>query len=611
VTQADTAAPTKSWTGGEWVALLEPSERRFALRIIPEPGWPAPEAAEDRRRTIHLDGSAYLDVNGGNRRLDATELLRAYDEQGEGLFPRLRGTFAILVWEDSRLAALRDPLGTHPLFYAVAGAGLAVSPSLDALIRTDGVSAAVDPMFLAARIIDFPGDPAETFFAEIHRLPAGHLLSAQSSGRRISRFWDPADAADGSDLGHEAAAERFRHTTERAVARCIDGTRAGIFLSGGLDSATVAICTADVSRKTGLPLPLALSFLSPDPRANEEATQRAIAAALGIPQIAMGPRDAIGDEPLLRTALALNKDKPGLLASPLHPIYDELTRAAIRSGCGTLLTGEGGDEWLLPRPEYLADRLLAFDGPSYARLVRAWYRYYPVFSKRDFAYGILWKWGAGAILRAAAGSALRHWRPSTYRTVHRRRLAKGLPAWVVPDPALRRRLADWTEARRPPTAPWRLYEQSRRELLVHPNVAEYCEESFSARRRLGVPVRTPFLDAEIVEFLFNLPENLLLQGGEAKWLARRLVASRVSPSDETWPRTVYGDSFMAGVLRRESTAAWDALGGARVLSELGVVDGPMLDRILYNGLGSSDQLAVSLDLWHVMTLESWLRPRIL
>ena len=64
--------------------------------------------------------------------------------------------------------------------------------------------------------------------------------------------------------------ERFQAALDRAVARAVDGGRAGIFLSGGLDLVSVAAVAADQAERSGHERPVALSLGFPDPACNEE-----------------------------------------------------------------------------------------------------------------------------------------------------------------------------------------------------------------------------------------------------------------------------------------------------------------------------------------------------
>src|SRR4029079_15317523 len=76
---------------------------------------------------------------------------------------------------------------------------------------------------------------------------------------------------------------RFSDVLDQAVRRCLSLGRAGIFLSGGFDSVSIAAVAADLSRKAGVEPPAALSLAFPDPTCNEQNVQRGVANALGLP----------------------------------------------------------------------------------------------------------------------------------------------------------------------------------------------------------------------------------------------------------------------------------------------------------------------------------------
>ena len=68
---------------------------------------------------------------------EAELILKAYLRWGEDLLKRLRGSFALIIWDGARevLLCLRDPLGSHPLFYAQSRNDLLLSPSIEELLR--------------------------------------------------------------------------------------------------------------------------------------------------------------------------------------------------------------------------------------------------------------------------------------------------------------------------------------------------------------------------------------------------------------------------------------------------------------------------------------------
>ena len=120
-------------------------------------------------------------------------------------------------------------------------------------------------------------DPHETFFKAVRRVPPG-MRAVLSKGRlQFDRYWDPAPVGRPLQWLTPEEASGFDDVFERAVKRCLCHGQAGIFLSGGLDSISVAAVAADCARASGQSLPLALSLGFPDPECNEQERQAAVA----------------------------------------------------------------------------------------------------------------------------------------------------------------------------------------------------------------------------------------------------------------------------------------------------------------------------------------------
>jgi asparagine synthetase B (glutamine-hydrolysing) len=563
--------------------------------------------------TLVLDGE--LHERGELRRTagaappedDAALLLRAYERLGSGLFSSLRGNFSLTIWDasDSTLLSLRDPMGTRPLFYSVLGRGLLLSPFIDALLQHPDVPSTVDRVVAAGHLLSIAPGPEETMFEAVRRLPAGRLMRFRAGVRTMTRYWDPEARSD-LPATAEAQTEQFEHLLHQAVRRCLEPARSAISLSGGLDSATVAAAAVRVSEKLALPAPVAVSFFNPTADANEETTQRRVAAGLGLNQIAGAVDDLVPSGDPLRASLRLAKASatpPALLASA----SDALCARAARQGCRVILTGDGGDEWLLPAPVWAADRMLRLDLSGLRRLYRAWYHYFPAQRRRSVARGVLWHWGARPLLRGAVGQLLARWAPQQLHRWRTRTVTAPMPGWVAPDPRLRRDLVDWVMTRTPVIAPSRLYEETRREWLEDASFSLMMEEAFSSGVRLGMRTRMPLMDPDLISLLYRLPQGDLLRGGQAKAFAREYLSSSLDFA-HSWPRTIYADSVWDATMATEGGDAWRELGGAPTLSDLGLIDGCAVDGFM-RAHRAGGPIRRAADVWEVMSLESWLRGR--
>ena len=205
---------------------------------------------------------------------DAELIASAYERHGERFFEGLRGSFAIVLLDSSRNVGmvLRDPVGSHPVFYAEVGSTLHVADRFSALQAMPGVSRRLSRLAMADDLCKRWPKPDETIYEGIKRVPHGCRVTLSAAGRRVDRYWNRL-AGDVEFLS-ETEADRFDEQLERAVKRCVMAGPVGIFLSGGFDSISVAAVAADLARRTGHPDPIALSLGFPDPACDERVIQR-------------------------------------------------------------------------------------------------------------------------------------------------------------------------------------------------------------------------------------------------------------------------------------------------------------------------------------------------
>src|SRR5438270_6226542 len=122
---------------------------------------------------------------------DTEVLLHLYEQHGDSFAKRLRGMFAVAIWDvpRRRLVLARDRFGIKPLYYRAAGEELAFASELRALPRGEIDLEALEA-FLAFNSIPAP----LTIFREARKLPAGHLLVWEGGEPRLERYARPAPA---------------------------------------------------------------------------------------------------------------------------------------------------------------------------------------------------------------------------------------------------------------------------------------------------------------------------------------------------------------------------------------------------------------------------------
>src|SRR5579884_270880 len=168
------------------------------LAIIDLTGGDQPIANEDGSVVVVQNGEIYNyrelmhDLErAGHRfrtRCDTEVLVHAYEQWGAGFAERLRGMFAVALWDarERRLVLARDRFGIKPLYYRHDANELAFASELDALPQGDIDLDALDA-FLAFNSIPAP----LSIFRETRKLPPGHLLTWHDGELDLERFARP------------------------------------------------------------------------------------------------------------------------------------------------------------------------------------------------------------------------------------------------------------------------------------------------------------------------------------------------------------------------------------------------------------------------------------
>lgn len=601
--------------------LLAGEGRPRQLYLATEVGSETPAYAAQAECAVVLDGALYnradLEQELGNSpdlspRNVAEVILAGYLRWGKDLLPRLRGPFALVVWDGDRevLLGVRDPLGNHPLFFAEAPGQVLVSPAIDMLTKRPGVSRELNRMAMADLIMQRTLGSQDTFFEAVRRIPAGHALISERKNLRLHRYWDPAPGGQVNWTG-PAEVERFDELFDRAVSRCMSFGPAGIFLSGGLDSVAVAAAAIDLSEKQGRPQPWALSLSFPHPETNEEKVQRSVAEQLGLRQIVKPFFEATGENGLLRPALAMNRYLPAPLLNSWLPAYISLAKEGTQRGCKVIVTGGGGDEWLGVGPFLAADLLRAFDLTGIYRLWRDMRLSYRI-SGFALLRSLVWKYGVKPLLLPPTYKFVKRTAPWAIRMRHS--LSPTPPPWVpprwaVPDPVLRRQLeerAQQTNGNHKPSSASH-YVQAGKNSLDHPMISWELEELFDVYRRIGVRILQPFWDADLVDLLFRMPPFELNRGGRSKGLVRESVARRFPDLGFERQRKVLGVNFFRSLVEQDGANIWRELGGAKALKSLGIIDEKGLDGFMKPRLNRPRDARDAHELLTVLNLETWAR----
>ena len=352
---------------------VELASRR--LSIVGLADGQQPVANEDRSVLVVFNGELfdYIEQKAG---LEArghrfvthcdTEIIpHLWEESLEGMFARLRGQFAVALWDERRRKLMlgRDRFGICPLYWTRQGDWLLFGSEIKALLASGMVPAQPDLRGID-HIFTFSALPAPvTCFAGIQLLPPAHYLEISLGDTqnppavRERAYWEMDFPDQGQEEGGENP-DRLVDDFERLLLKAIDmrlraDVPVGAYLSGGVDSSMIVAMACHVKG----PAINTYTIRVDDPELDELSAANLAARHIGT-------KPPVVQE--FRAADAL-KTYPRLIQAAEAPVIDTSCAALLQlagrvHACGqkVVLTGEGADEWLIGYPWYKAAKVLEF-----------------------------------------------------------------------------------------------------------------------------------------------------------------------------------------------------------------------------------------------------------
>jgi len=520
-------------------------------------------------------------------RADTETVIHGYEEWGTEVVERLRGMFGFALWDQKRkrLFLARDRIGVKPLFYFRDDHQLIFGSEIKAILAAPGVPRQINRQaiydYLTYNYIPCP----HTAYVNICKLPPGHWLLADDAGVRLTKYWD-LDPTHTSAMSETDALYQVREGLEDAV-RChmIADVPVGVFLSGGVDSSTIAVLMAkmhsgpvktfsvgfDVNESSELPYARLIA---------EQIHAKAAERVLTWPdaQAQLQQVIAVYDEPF-----ADSSSVPTIAVS-------RLAREQVK----VALSGEGGDEifagyssyetWTQQQrlgsvvPDWLKTRLSC--------LARAWpisrgERYLRYLRELPFApleqFGRMMEW---------------------ISVEEKRRL--------IP-PAQLRELDDYDER-------W-YFRQFWREnadpvtRLQYLDLKTYLADDLlvkadRASMSVSLEVRVPLLDHRLVESLFKIPGDLRFKNRRTKYLQRKAMADCLPKTTLTRRKMGFTPPLYRWLARDNNQWAHDLLdNGAAVEMEL-------LQPNPIECLSPRPEWLWASKVWVLLILETWARREL-
>ncbi len=270
---------------------------------------------------------------------DFEPLLHIYGKEGEAAFERLRGMYALcLIGADGKNWLARDPFGIKPLYIMEHDGGLAFASEPRAFFKA-GLMQAVLNEEPARELVAFNYTLAErTAFQGLRRLVPGEIVEVRNgrivSGRRMAALPRTPAASDGDEAALIKQLDTVLEDSVRVHQR--SDVPYGLFLSGGIDSATIATLMARLNERPVTAF--TCGFDAPGAK-DERAQAERVARALNLDW----RETTFGEEDFWRilpeVAWALDDPTADYATLPTYKLAE-----AAKGTLTVVLTGEGGDE---------------------------------------------------------------------------------------------------------------------------------------------------------------------------------------------------------------------------------------------------------------------------
>jgi len=515
-----------SWAGAEGAApagvrAMAGSRpgARSDLSAAPGPAafWTSGDTEQARSRDgllvaadLELSNPHELQDLAGSSGSPALLLARLYQAEGPDFVRRLRGGFALAIWDPGRKQLLLavDHFGVKRLYYTSNPERAAFASRPSALTRLPGVGRNVDLGSLYS-YLNFGFVPApRSIFAGLLRLPPGHLGKLRADGLSVEPYWDMA-YPERPMRGADAAATVYR-LTEQAVAdalRDISPKEVGAYLSGGTDSSTVVGLATRLTGERVQAFSVGFSEERYDELEYARITARHFEAA-HYTRI-LGPDEALASLPRLVEAY----DEPSGNSSAIGTLA--CAEAARECGVRRLLAGDGGDEIFGGNERYRTDRIFA----RYDRV--------PGIVRRALLEPVLSRVAEGST--SLLGRARRYIRRASLPNPERYYFSEFLFARAAEE-LLGADVREAVSKRDPYAILETHYRQARataelnRLMYIDLKVTLGDNDLLKVTRTAelaGVAVRFPFLSLPLVEFTGTMPARFKLRGLEKRYLFKQ------------------------------------------------------------------------------------------
>jgi asparagine synthase (glutamine-hydrolysing) len=514
---------------------------------------------------------------------DAEIVGAAYDAWGTSAFSKVVGDWAVSIWDDADrcLILAKDFLGTRHLYYSMEKDEVAWCTVLEPLLQVASRRLRLEEEYIAGWLSFFPA-PHLTPYVGIHAVPPSCFVRLAKGTHTITKYWDFDPGKRISYRLDREYEEHFRNVFSRSIERRLSSQSPILAeLSGGIDSSSI-VCVADtITAKSEKPSVHTVSYFNDDePNWDEKRYFAAVERSRG--QTGFHIDAAQADHPDFIETVRRFASFPASLRYS-HRLDDQLSDCMNSHGSRVVLSGFGGDEVMggvpTPVPE-LADLLARGKFRVLLRQLNSW----ALAQRRPWLHLLF--------------DALREFLPAGLTG---NREDRSLATWLNTDFAEKHASALGG------------YESRVTMFGALPSFQENVAALNLLRRQLScvplssVPLkeeRYPFLDRDLLEFLFALPREQLVRPWQRRSLMRRALAGIVP--DEILNRKRKGFLTRAHLAAiRSEWSALVAMGLPMLADQLGIVDTAAFSECVQKARTGGNVALFAVK--RTLALEFWLR----
>lgn len=238
------------WTSPSKQAVL--GHRRLAIVDLSDAGI-QPMHTPDAKLHLIFNGEIYnhkeiraeLEKKGYtyHSATDSETILYAYQEWGEAMLEKLRGMFALAIYnsETHELFFARDRIGIKPFYYTIHNGQFFFASEIKALLALKEIPRALEPVAAYHYLSIFAVPAPWTMFKGIYKLSAAHSGTLANGTLSLNQYWDLPLTTDETTSEAEWVAEIRDQLKESIKLRMMSDVPFGAYLSGGIDSSTLGV----------------------------------------------------------------------------------------------------------------------------------------------------------------------------------------------------------------------------------------------------------------------------------------------------------------------------------------------------------------------------------